>query len=366
MWATFNDEKNSIPKKYHLILIFKKFPAMKKICFLLLLLLSARGLKAQTASDCTPTLQFLNTYGNDAADLALSRIYALHAPDTALVAIPPAYTDTVWWGLAAICNTGLSLQADSVYARYCIHSYPHGNIITSIQVVVDTNYAWTHAWEASLTVTGNAALDSFMARYGFTVSSFDWTLPYMPRAILQTTQAINTKAFADSLLLFPGATAWYRNSSVIGVNNWITYSRDTASYFTFTYGWDDCMSGCINTRSWTYTVYNNCSVVLSAMHFSPWIPTGPTLPNCDLFPLGLSADQTETLQVYPDPAQDVLHLSAEAGAEASVYDMAGRRLMSGIVASDGLLDIRALGSGVYILSTRAARGVMQYARFSKL
>ena len=324
---------------------------------------------AQTASSCVPAPILLSSYSKDAADLALGRIYAIHSPDTSSIAIPALCPDSVMSGLAAICNTGATIQADSVFRDYCIHSYPHGHIQTSLQVIVDTSYAWTHWWEGSVTTTGYGALDSFMARYGFTVGSFDWYLAGMPMAVINTGAAINSVAFADSLLHFPGVVAWYPNNSVIGVDNWIYYSRDTAAHFTFVFGWDDCLSGCINTRSWSYTVYNDCSVSLDSMYFSPYIPDGPVLPDCGLFPLTVvSNGGTREPEVYPNPSSDhvALKMADYTGMiDYTIMDMSGKTLRHEVGQAGSEIDIRPLMPGTYILKSRINGGVNYYTMFCK-
>lgn len=344
---------------------------MKKILILLTVATAFQAkVYAQTPSDCTPPALLSSSYGKDASDLALGRIYAVHAPDTSSITISSTFADTVINGLAAIYNLGAALQADSVFRYYCVHAYPHGFIKTSIQVVVDTSYSWTHWWEGSVTTTGNLPLDSFVARYGFTVTSFDWYITGMPMAILQTGQAINTTAFADSLLHFPGVLGWYPNNSAAGINNWIYYTRDTASHFTFVFGWGDCLSGCINARSWTYTVYDDCAVTLDSMHFSPYIPTAPVLPDCNLFPLAVTTPEHPTaVAVFPNPTGNEFRVDVSGYTgifTCRIIDVLGRVLRSKSMVAGAEMDASSLSSGSYLVALQMPDGQTFHIRFCKL
>jgi len=65
------------------------------------------------------------------------------------------------------------------------------------------------------------------------------------------------------------------------------------------------------------------------------------------------------IQIYPNPVQELMHLSIDFNEGAfTIYDINGRRMKSGMV-SQGLntISMRELEAGVYILNVRATGGV---------
>lgn len=336
---------------------------MKPIILLIVLLL-AIGVRAQTHSSCTPSALLSHSYGDDVKDLALSRIYALHSADTAFVEIPQPWQDTVMSGIASICNLDTALQADSIFNIYCIHTKPHGFINYSLRVKVDSSLPWTTAWRHLNATTGYAALDAFMSRYNFTVVAYD-TLSsheYLRHfATITTNRAINTKAFADSLALFTGISQVNFNF-VAGDGNRIIYTRDTVSHFVFTLGWGDCMAGCTSTKQWQYSVNSNCDVTLNACTTYLGSPhDSPTKFNCNLVPLSQPLSRMDTgFTVYPNPAENLLHLNTNTSGNYlyTLQDIAGRSHLSGTAGGQTVLNLAGLPSGMYMLIISDANGHM--------
>lgn len=325
------------------------------ILFLISLILLQGMVHAQTPSDCTPLPQLATLYRDDVKDLALQRIYALHSPDTALIKIPQRYQDTVLAGLAAICNTDSLIQADSVFRAYCIHEFPNGKIITSMFVKVDTSFAWTHSWAGLFTSTGNASLDSLMSKYGFRVTYYSCISSHAIMnniATIETDQAINTFAFADSIARFPGVEFVYPGNHV-GDHNWITYERDSVSRYEFRLGWEDCPSGCMSTKIWKYTVDNSCNVALISVYIYAAMPF-PDPINCNLIPVGMPIKSRHLdVSVYPNPVSDVLHISLGGNVVSATYsltDLSGREVNNGI-AGNGItsMNLSQLSAGIYVL-----------------
>ena len=344
-----------------------------RLLLILITLLSCSGVYAQTPSSCAPPALLTSTYDNDVRDMALSRMYAIASPDTSLIEVPALHRDSVLSGLAAICNLGATLEADSVFRSYCIHSYPNGYIRRSLHVKVDTSFAWARQWAGLLNTTGNAPLDAFMALHGFTLSSYFCLSAheYLNNfATITADHALNWKAFADSLALFPGVLyVDLQQSLVIGDNNRITYQRDAARNYTFYLGWGDCPSGCTSSKVWKYKVDDLCNVTLTSVTQGGPDPY-PTPANCNLFPLTVKTAATQALSIttYPNPATDLLHVSATGGTGSCTYtltDMCGRTLLSGIVSTAVTVRTTGLPAGIYILAVTDAGGQCRYEKVVK-
>ncbi len=347
---------------------------MKTTCLLLVLLLAGRPLSAQTVpSSCLPFAQLENSYRNDVADLALQRLYETGSPDTALIEIPQRHQDTIMQALAAVVNTGASLEADSVFRNYCVHRWPHKaykGVLFDLKV--DTNYAWAKQWYLGNTLTGNAAIDSFMARHGVYMESYSCISNYEYLnniATLRATRAINLPAFVDSMLLFAGAKYFYPKGFA-GDGARMEYRRDTAAHFTFVAAWGDCLAGCTAWKEWQYRVtLSNCTVTLDSTSRSSYPPIPPYLPNCNLNSIGVAPRppvNTSSLVLFPNPASGLLQVSglATPPARYRICDPTGRALLQGACLSN-TLEVATLPAGLYLLTVWEKSGQQHTRRFIK-
>jgi hypothetical protein len=92
-----------------------------------------------------------------------------------------------------------------------------------------------------------------------------------------------------------------------------------------------------------------------------------TLVGFDIQPDAI-ADVTqarERILLFPNPAQEALHISGVAsGTSYSIYDIAGRLLESGAV-TDKTIDISLLPAGFYTLRLRSTAKAVQTLKFTK-
>ena len=347
-----------------------------KPSFLLLLLLVGWPCLAQTVpSSCTPSAQLRNSYRNDVADLALQRLYEIHSPDTALIEIPQRYQDTIWQALAAVANTGAALEADSVFRNYCVHRWPYQPFSSpSFRVQVDTSYAWAKQWFLGNALTGNAAIDSFMARHGVVLASYYYDSSVNPSpfsnhvATLRTSRAINGSVFIDSFRRFPGIYYGYKEL-IIGDGDNIYYNFDSSHKLVFFAGWGDCMSGCTEGKYWSYTVdLQDCSVTLKGI--SAQVQYGyRRLTNCNGNPISIapvSPTNGALLTLAPNPATTSLQLNGLAGGPLtySISDIAGRTLLKGTTHQHAV-EIALLLPGFYLLTVQEASGRLHQQKFVK-
>jgi hypothetical protein len=321
---------------------------------MVLLFFSSIHLFAQVPSSCVPTPLLSSAYSHDVKDMALSRIWAIRSPDTALIDIPAIHQDSVIKGLAAIWNLGAALESDSVFGNYCIHTKPYGFAKYSLKVSLDTSYPWTHQWAALHTTTGFGSLDSFMILHGFTVTHY-FSLSHYNDATITTSHTLNMKAFADSLALFPGVIYTY-NDPVVGNGNTISYQKDFTQTQTYTFyaGWGDCAAGCTSGKIWTYKVDSLCNVTLSVFRHG-FEPIDYPLPNCNRFPIGVRQISNEfTVSIYPNPVGDMMQVSIDGGINEKVLftltDIYGKVLLTGTIRSDATLNLSNLPKGLYVLN----------------
>ncbi len=322
---------------------------------------------AQVTSSCVGDAIFTSAYQNNAADMALSRIYALGVADTQLIDIPTVYIDSAMSGLSAIYNTAAVLQADSVYNKYCIHAFPNGFIKTSFTVDLDTTYPWTHAWMAGTTTTGNTSIDNLMSHYGFSVTGH-YSIGGVNLAYLHTTMPINTKRFMDSLSRFAGVYSWHDASTVGDAPKRAWFSRDSVSHYSFRIGWGDCLAGCTFSKTWYYTVNNNCDVLLdSAVLYNASGAGGfPTADNCRLGVNDPKIGSFNQLSFYPNPASTSLTIEVPKSEYTyTIKDITGRIAITGKCYGAHTIDIQQLNDGMYLIEVVTTDGVVQVGRFVK-
>ncbi len=312
---------------------------MKKYLISILLLFCALQVKSQVASSCAPSAALVHSYENDCRYLALQHLYNTHSPDTIYIEIPNQYYDTVMAGMAAICNTGSAIFADSIFNNYCVHEY---RIPFSFQVSYDPAIAWS-----------GTAIDTFCRLHGVMITGVTSISGYF-LATLTANRVINIKAFGDSLLHFPGIYSASYLSLIVGDGSHITFAGGSNRQYAFQLGWGDCLSGCMNSKVWTYTVDTLCNVSLVSVTTSGIYPGPAPLRNCNLNPLSVTKlNDPNPFNVYPNPATTELHLEAstqDLDLPYTLSDIYGRTVRSGIITKSAIVDIYSLPAGMYLLS----------------
>jgi hypothetical protein len=123
------------------------------------------------------------------------------------------------------------------------------------------------------------------------------------------------------------------------------------------YQWVDCDAGMspiagANTAQFLPAAIGNYAVMITANDCA-------VFSSCHL----IDPDQPTGIVVYPNPVQDMLYvdlLNNHANAGFTLFDRMGRMVMNGrFDRSPGVLDMRSLAAGIYVLEVRAG-GVMRY------
>lgn len=323
---------------------------------------------AQIVSGCTPSPKLLKAYKRDVSLLAVQRMYDLKSPDTALVAIPTAYTDTIWSGMAAISNLIGTLQvADSVFMKYCVHTDPYADPRRPLQVLafIDTSNSWTKKWMAYNTTTGYIELDELVNKYGFRIAKVGGITGFT-YVTLETDSMVNIKAFGDSLLHFTGIYD-VNEGIIIGGGDYITYTGTTDKEYTFVKAWGDCPAGCTSRIIWKFKVNSSCVVThLSSTYqiSDPFISP----ENCDMAPLNVPvAPEMSECSIFPNPSNG--HFSIRFSSAAPVHfqlaDLSGRVVKSGIAQNNQEIDVSELTSGMYMVKISSNAGQVQVLKLYK-
>ncbi len=268
---------------------------------------------AQVASSCLVPSLLKKEYQRDVAQLATYRLYQQQNPDTVLVQIPQAYTDSIYEGLAAIFNATSIPERDSVFNLYCVHNQnPFAGYggYSGFLVRVDTNYSWTQAWQNLVTLTGDPLMDTLLSKYNLSITHFyNWAIGNY--AVLYVDSSWNTYALMDSLELVAGVISVELNSWV-GVAGKITYDKiGNSKYYNFYFEFADCFDGCDAYRNWKFKVNDDCSVeYLGLENWCYWDQLGtpglcpfPAALNCNTFTPVKEIDEDKlSVVIFPNPS----------------------------------------------------------------
>lgn len=343
---------------------------MKNIIILLILISGLRMSHGQPIpASCDPLPELVAQYTWDVRNLTLRRMWELNSPDTALVSIPLTWQDTILGGLAAIHNTFVLPERDSVFNLYCVHDMAATNLFITkeIMVFVDTTYPWTDAWQNLLTVTGNPEIDTLMTTYDLEVIEF-YNFSFGNMALLSTDSLWNVYALIDSLEMIPGVEYGEPNQ-LLGAAGRIIYSKTgNLRNYTFWFEWNDCFDGCDNAHAWNFRVYEDCTVEFLGTDdwgFFGILPL-PEPINCNV-QTGTPENEsgTEDYPIFPNPADDELNITGPPDKEVQVtiYDFTGKVIEQMNFMNTVKLDFSRVRSGIYLLHFADKSG---FSRFSKV
>jgi hypothetical protein len=229
------------------------------------------------ASDCTPDPNFTDFYQNDAEVLAA--VQMINDPAYAsTIEIPTDLFDFYYDRLNAVFNATGIPERDTVVECLNIHAVSLFFSTTTVDIRVSPGTDWAQQLIDGFSLTSNADVNDIITLYNLTLESFyqptgsNWTLN------LQADHHLNTQALANLFL------------NIVGVENASPFSftftgggpgfiplfvehQNGYSDFTFEIGWD-CFGGlCAGIRSWTFRVFDDCSVQFLASEGNPLEPS---------------------------------------------------------------------------------------------
>jgi hypothetical protein len=325
---------------------------MRKLIPGIIFILTIYSVNAQIPSSCTVPSTLQIYYDMDVKSLALQRIVDQNSTYKDSIEIPQDYQDTIWEALASVFNLTNIPERDSVFDNYCIHQH-NSTIYHSIFVGVDTNYSWTHQWQALNTITGIADLDTLLAKYGFTISAFSTFGGNY--ATLTTARNINIKPVYDSIATFAGVI-YAEAVPVIGDGDRITFTKSGSDrYFDFTVGYGDCFSGCTSGRVFQFKVYSNCSVdFLGVVSYQSPNDVLPSPVNCNITNDIESAKRNDDFVIYPNPTKGFVNISLDhlKNASVNVFNTMGESIFYDVITTQSPKQFRFMlhsPAGIYFV-----------------
>jgi Secretion system C-terminal sorting domain len=322
---------------------------MKKIYLLTVMCILFTTSFAQVQSHCETTSELEYYYKNDAADLALNRLFAIHSPDTNQIEIAQVYLDSVWHGLSAIFNASSIIERDSIFDIYCIHniSYNTTMLLPAISISLDTSVSWTNNWLSGEIVTGNAGLDNFVSDYNYYIFS---TNPNYSSVLLYSDSIINSFAICDSLISFSGIESAGPISTSIDANKIHYDVQGEYQYFTFTLAWGDCFAGCAYNHKWNFKVhYSNCTVEYLGFETNN-NENLPDPPNCNITSILNTEINPNEIIIFPNPSRDLISIKGAGIQNIELFNGLGQFITSATPKNHTTsINIEDLKSGLYFL-----------------
>ncbi len=310
-----------------------------------LLLASVAHGQSRVPSSCVAGDSVLKLYNDDADRMAIR--YAFDQPTawTDSTTINPAIKDTLLKALMAVYNATVLPARDSVVSMAKIHISSYFSL-TDFYVCADTNLLWVKELAQGKLVTGSHKVDSLISRYGMTL---EWTslLSSGSRCFkFKTAANYNLYALTDVFDSLPGVV----DASVehpAGVDKADIEAKMNSGYIelTYSYGWGDCILGCIYRRYWVFRVYPGCEVAYLGSYGDP----APDF-------MGLEERGNAKITASPNPFNELILIRGEwKRLEYELFNSAGMRIQRGSL-QNGEIPVNAnLPRGIYHLVLKTER-----------
>ncbi|MFC5271073.1 T9SS type A sorting domain-containing protein [Adhaeribacter terreus] len=291
---------------------------------------------AQTVSStCSAQDSIVGLYQEDASRLALRKILRNNLAYKDSVVIPKTHVDTVLNAMLAVYNSNLAAR-DTVISLLDIHTFPHP-VMNSIIISASGSLPWMQQLQLGNMNTGDAYVDQLITKYHLT---FDRTFTiFNPIVVLKSDSNYNISALSNMFEAINGVQ-YAHPGSFGGDGNDIQDSIHTGHVeLIYSYGWGDCLSGCINRRFWKFKVYYDCSVEFAGSYGDIFRYTG------------IKEIEPHAISLYPNPFKDNISVEGfQAPFNYSITNLTGQELIKGHAASNRIENLEKLRAGVYLLT----------------
>lgn len=288
--------------------------------------------------NCDASPEVIALYQDDADRLAMRRTFRNSTTWMDSARIDPEWSLTALNALVAVHNSTLP-ERDTVVDLLNIHTFPNPNL-RSLIVSAQTWPDWMQELRVGNIPTGVAWLDSIMTDHSLVLSNYyTWPTNY---DVVVFGSSVNWNMLGIAAL-FTGKPGylWAELNSYGGGGNNITDSVHTDHVsITYSHAWGDCMVGCMYRRYWTFNVFPDCSVEFAGS-------TGNYLPGY----MNIGEQVQEVIRVYPNPVQDILHVSGTGQDHVVSILSSDGRIVQRSKLQAGVLDVSLLSPGYYFLNT---------------
>ena len=297
----------------------------------------------------------IEKYKDDADRLALRKIARLHLTYEDSIEIPGIISDSFLNQLIAVYNAVGIPERDTVIDMLDIHTFPT-YFMKTVNVYADSSLNWMQQLRNGVIPTGYQALDSLLDKYDLTIDDYDsWSNWFSWHSVTFTSQVnYNIPALARAFEELPEVD-FSEPKHVAGDGNdiddnlIIIEGEDYGHDLFYSFGWGDCLSGCIGNRTWWFKTYDDCAVEFVDVY-------GSSLPFTSTY-----EQATIPIHILPNPFEDVIWMEGTSDVfEYSISDVNGRSIIKGKTTERKIANLENLLPGIYVLSIKEKNRVTSH------
>jgi len=320
-----------------------KICVMKKINLIFILLIVFNSLFGQIVeSSCEAPDSIVEEYQDDAAVLTLRKFYENDNPWADSIEIPQEHIDTALNALLAIWNVDELSARDTVVDMLEIDAAINYGV-NYFYIKCDTSIFWISQIIEGNAASGNDTVDDLMNLYNLSYDShivsggvyFVFFSSINCYNMLQLSTLFEDISGVISVFATSGYDAHLNKNIEMSIHS---------DYVTlhYSYGWEDCPSGCLNWRHWDFKVYYDCSVEFIESYGDILPGTGINNPNGKY-----------TISVFPNPCNNFIILEGTIKNDFpltyTIYNSNGIKALTGKTTNNRIEFNGKLNNGLYIL-----------------
>jgi hypothetical protein len=312
----------------------------KTITFTIILLVSVTSSAQIVPSSCDAPDSIKSLYLEDAKNAAFDKIYSLELSERDSLFIDVKHTDTILRALIAVYNAVDLKSRDSVIRLFRIHHYS-SPMLTVVDIAADSNIAWMDSFRKNAYPTGNGFIDTLYSAYGARFHEIG-PIGNVMWGQLRFPTSVNVKAVQKRLTSIQ-EVEW---SNVLGAGDGSKITHTITKDFVeiiYKYQWGDCPSGCQHHRSWTFRVYQDCSVEFVDSDGDADTPV-----------LKTKSIQKTPIQIFPNPFEEFLIITGPIeNIDFQIFSLDGRLIIEGKSQNMRISNLDNLNPGNYIVHVRS-------------
>jgi hypothetical protein len=294
-------------------------------------------------SSCEAPDSIVEKYQDDADALTLRKFYENELPWADSIEIPDAHSDTILNALLAVWNTEDLAARDTVVEMFDIHSREL-YAVNYIYIGADSTLDWMQQLELGNIPCGNDTLDSLINRYILDITEYikdDYDILHWAR--LDGENNLNMGPLGRLIKPIYGVDYVDTLVNMVLDGNRIDCSINSEFVeLAYSYGWGDCLNGCMYRRFWEFRVYYDCSVEYLGSYGNLLEDMGISEKN-DGFPI----------EIYPNPCRYHVNIHGlnkqDMPIVYSLYNSNGAKILSGKTKNESIDLSSPIDAGLYIL-----------------
>ncbi len=253
---------------------------MKSVCFVLAgaaLIAACDGPTAprsvqSSGDDSRLPASVRATYDDDASCLAVRDVVAKGAPE---VPIPPAAIQPYYDALVSVYNASALPWRDTVVDVYQIHTFC-SPALHRVTLGLAASEAWAQRLARREIPTGDASVDTLIARYALSVGYVSTLSNGDVLVTLVSTEPLNTTALSQLFVAIAGVRFAEPGGTIGDGNNIAGSIEDARVLLDYSVGYGDCPAGCTARRFYHFAVHDDGTVEYLGASGSP--PPQPRSP----------------------------------------------------------------------------------------